>query len=119
MLLLDPAQRKFEYQILATFNNGDTQETDWLSREGDQALPVMVEGPPRLDIKVTGAVLDYASTPLAKVDLEYNDPQGPHDVESIALQKPDDVMPWSVPIRKDGPRNYRLRSPISRSKATR
>ena len=69
VLLLDPSKRKFEYRILATFNNGDTQETDWLSREGDQALPVLVEGPPRLDIKVTGAVLDYASTPLTKVDL--------------------------------------------------
>ena len=110
VLLLDPSKRKFEYRILATFTNGDTQETDWLSREGDQALPVKVEGPPRLDIKVTGAVLDYASTPLAKIDLEYNDPQGTHDVESFSLQKPDDAKTWSVPIRKDGPRNYRFKT---------
>jgi hypothetical protein len=122
VLLLDPSKRKFEYRILATFNNGDTQETDWLSREGDQALPVLVEGPPRLDIKVTGAVLDYASTPLTKVDLEYKDPQGGSDVESFSLQKPDDVKTWSVPIRKGGPRNYRFKttyfpmegSPVSR-----
>ena len=119
VILLNSRQRKFEYKILATFKNGDTQETDWLSREGDQALPVMVEGPPRLDIKVTGAVLDYNSTPLAKVDLEYNDPAGRHDVESIALQKATDVVPWSVPLRKDGPRSYRHRSPISPSRATR
>lgn len=110
VLLLNASRRKFEYKILATFKNGDTQETDWLTREGDQALPVMVEGPPRLDIKVTGAVLDYASTPLAKIDLEYDDPQGRHDVESIALQKPTDVVSWSVPLRKDGPRTYRYKT---------
>ncbi len=107
VLLLNPSKRKFEYKILSTFKNGDTQETPWLTREGDQALPVLVEGPPRLDVKVTGAVLDYASTPLAKVDLEYSDPQGTRDVQSISLQKPDDVTVWSVPIRKDGPRTYR------------
>lgn len=107
VLLLNARQRKFEYRILATFKNGDTQETEWLSREGDQALPVLVEGPPRLDLKITGAVLDYASTPLAKVDLEYNDPQGQHDVESIALQKATDVFSWSVPLRKEGPKTYR------------
>jgi len=110
VLLLDPSKRKFEYRILATFNNGDTQETEWLSREGDQALPVMVEGPPRLEVKVTGAVLDYASTPLTKIDLEYKDPQGGSDVESFSLQKPDDVKTWSVPIRKGGPRNYRVKT---------
>ena len=109
VLLLNARQRKFEYKVLATFKNGDTQETAWLSREGDQALPVMVEGPPRLEVKVTGAVLDYASTPLAKIDLEYSDPQGTPDLQSISLQKPDDVALWSVPIRKDGPRLYRHR----------
>jgi hypothetical protein len=60
---------------------------------------------------VTGAVLDYASTPLAKIDLEYRDPQGSiQDVQSLSLQKPEDVFAWSVPIRKDGPRAYRYRT---------
>lgn len=110
VLLLNASKRKFEYKILATFKNGDTQETAWLSREGDQALPVAVEGPPRLDVKVTGAVLDYASTPLVKVDLEYKDPQGTSDVQSFSLQKPDDVATWSVPVRKEGPRTYRYKT---------
>jgi hypothetical protein len=110
LLQTSSAKRTFDYKILATFKNGDTQETAWLSREGDQALPVTVEGPPRLDVKVTGAVLDYASTPLTKVDLEYQDPQGTGDVQSISLQKPEDVALWSVPIRKDGPRTYRYKA---------
>lgn len=109
VLLLHPSQRRFEYKILSTFKNGDVQETPWIAREGDQAVPVLVEGPPRLEVKVTGAVLDYASTPLAKVDLEYADPQGQGDAQSFSLQKPDDVHVWSVPIRKDGPRVYRRR----------
>lgn len=110
VLMLNPERRKFEYRVLATFRNGDTQETEWLEREGDQALPVQVEGPPRLNVKVTGAVLDYASTPLAKVDLEYNDPEGERDVETFSLQTATDVHAWSVPLREDGPRNYRFKT---------
>jgi hypothetical protein len=110
VLLLNNSRRKFEYKIVTTFKNGDVQETAWLTREGDQALPVLVEGPPRLDVKVVGAVLDFASTPLTKIDLEYSDPQGIRDVQSISLQKADDAVLWSVPIRKDGPRTYRYKT---------
>ena len=109
VLLQNSSRRKFEYKILATFTNGDVQETEWLSREGDQGVPVVIEGPPRLDVKVVGAVIDYASTPLAKVDLEYKDPQGPQEIESISLGKISDVVPWSVPIRKGGPRSLRYK----------
>lgn len=106
VLLKNSNQRKFQYRILTTFTNGDTQETEWLEREGDQAVPVTVAGPPRLDISVTGAVLDYASTPLAKIDLKYEDPEGESDVQSYSLQKPDDVHHWSVPLRVGGPKQY-------------
>jgi hypothetical protein len=110
VLLQNNNKRKFEYKILATFKNGDVQETEWLSREGDQGVPVVVEGPPRLDVKVLGAVVDYASTPLVKVDLEYNDPQGTRDIETVTLAKAADVVPWSVALRKEGPRNYRYKT---------
>lgn len=112
VLLLNANKRKFEYKILATFKNGDTQETKWLEREGDQALPVLVVGPPRLTTKVSGAVLDYVSTPLVKVDLEYKDPQASNggDVESFTLQALTDVKTWSVPIREGGPKNYRYQT---------
>lgn len=107
VLQLDADKKTFEYKVLATFQNGDTQETEWMPKEGDQAIPVKVEGPPRLDVKVTGAVLDYASTTLVKVDLRYEDTEtGEGDVASFSLQKPDDVYAWSVPIREDGPRSY-------------
>jgi hypothetical protein len=109
VLLLNSSKRKFEYKILATFKNGDVQETPWLTREGDQGLPVLVDGPPRLDLKVLGPGHDFALTPLVKVDLEYKDPQGITDVESISLQSKEDVGKWSVPLRKDGPRSYRYR----------
>jgi len=106
VLLLDPKKRKFQYKILATFKSGDTQETEWLDREGDQALPVMVVGPPRLMMKVLGATVDYASTPLVKVDLEYKDPQGSSEGESFSLQAPTDVKTWSIPIRAGAPKMY-------------
>lgn len=109
VLMLDPRKRTFQYRVLATFKNGDVQETEWLTREGDQALPVIVDPTPRLVVKVTGAVLDYASTPLVKVDLEYKDPQGESDVETFSLQNAADVHTWSVPLREGGPRQYRYK----------
>jgi hypothetical protein len=109
VLLLHSNQRRFEYKLLATFNNGDVQETAWLAREGDQAVPVVLEGPPRLTVKVIAPGHDFALTPLVKVDLEYADPQGTPSTKSISLQTKDDVGTWSVPIRKDGPRSYRYR----------
>jgi hypothetical protein len=110
VLLVDPNKRTFEYKITSTFNNGDTQETDWIEKEGDQALPIKVEGPPRLTVKLSGAVLDYASTPLTKVDVEYADPEGTSDAASFSFQKPDDVHTWSIPVRADGPRGYRYKT---------
>lgn len=109
VLLLHNNQRKFEYKILATFKNGDVQETAWLTREGDQAVPVLVEGPPRLDLKVLAPGHDFAMTPLVKVDFEYLDPQGSPEHETVSLQTKEDVGKWSLPIRKDGPRSYRYR----------
>ena len=107
VLQLNPDYKEFEYKVLATFENGDTQETDWMPRQGDEAVPVRIEGPPRLEVKVTGAVLDYASTTLVKIDLRYEDADGDiSDLASYSLQKPEDVYTWSVPIREDGPRNY-------------
>jgi hypothetical protein len=109
VLLLHSSQRTFEYKILATFNNGDVQETAWLSRDGDQAVPVRLEGPPRLNLKVIAPGHDFTLTPLVKVDLQYADPQGTSDTESISLQSKDEIGKWTVPIRKDGPRSYRYR----------
>jgi hypothetical protein len=109
VLMLDPRKRTFQYRVLATFKNGDVQETEWLTREGDQALPVIVDPTPRLTVKLTGAVLDYASTPLVKVDLEYKDPQGGSDVETFSLQNATDVYTWSVRLREGGPRQYRYK----------
>jgi len=109
VLLLHSTQRKFDYKILATFKNGDVQETAWLSREGDQGVPVIIEGPPRLDVKVMAPTHDFALTPLVKVDLEYSDPQGGSDTESISIQAKDQAGSWSVPLRKDGPHSYRYK----------
>jgi hypothetical protein len=109
VLLLNSTHRKFDYKILATFKNGDVQETPWQTREGDQGVPVIVDGPPRLELKVLAPGHDFALTPLVKVDLEYADPQGTSDTESISLQSKDDVGKWSVPLRKDGPRSYRYK----------
>lgn len=109
VLLLNNNRRKFEYKILATFVNGDVQETLWLSREGDQAVPVLVEGPPRLEVKVYAPGHDFVMTPLIKVDLEYDDAAGTRDQESLTLASKDDIKQWSIAIRKGGPRTYRYK----------
>lgn len=106
VLLVNPNQREFEYRVLATFKNGDTQETEWLKREGDQALPVQIQGPPRLTAKVSGQVLDYVSTPVVQVDMRHRADDGNEQIDSFTLQAPTDVHTWSVPIPDDSQRSY-------------
>lgn len=106
VLLMDRTKREFEYRILATFTNGDTQETEWLTREGDQAVPIKIKGPPRLEVKLSGQVLDYASTPVAQVDMHYRGADGADVTDSFSLQSPTDVHTWSIPISDDTVRNY-------------
>ncbi|PSN19933.1 hypothetical protein C7271_04750 [filamentous cyanobacterium CCP5] len=109
VLLRDPGYRKFKYKVLATFENGDTQETDWFIRESDQAVPIQIKGPPRLDLTLTCPTHDFAGVPLVKIDLQYQDPEGDSENESFTFEKRDDIKYWSHPIREDGPRSYRYR----------
>ncbi|MBK6919181.1 MAG: hypothetical protein IPH07_17435 [Deltaproteobacteria bacterium] len=111
VLMVHADVRKFEYKLLATFKNGDTQESPWMTLEGDQAVPVKVQGPPRLAVKITGATLDVASTPLVRVDVEYPNPvpPGTDTVAAFSLQANTDVHTWSVPVLPDSKLEYRMR----------
>ncbi len=111
VLLVNANARKFEYKLLATFKNGDTQETAWTSLEGDQSVPLKVQGPPRLAVKVSAAVLDLPSTPLVRVDLEYPHPAvpGADTVVAFSLQDNKQVESWQVPLLPDGPKTYKQR----------
>ncbi len=111
VLLVNPNARKFEYKLLATFKNGDTQETEWMQLDGDQAVPLKVQGPPRLAVKVTGAVIDVASTPLVRVDLEYPHPvaAGVDTIAAFSLQANTQVETWQVPLLPDAPSTYKQR----------
>lgn len=109
VLLRKPDFRKFQYKVLATFENGDTQETDWFVRESDQAVPIQIKGPPRLDVTLSCPTHDFAGVPLVKVDLDYDDPNGPSETDSYTFQKLSDVHKWSLPLREAGPRSYRYR----------
>ncbi len=110
VLLTNPDNRRFEYKVTSTFDNGDTQDTEWREADGDQALPVVVAGPPRLEVSVNGQVADYISTPVIKVDLAYDDPAGESDVAAFSFQSATDVHLWSVRRRADGPTSYRHRT---------
>lgn len=110
VLLSNPANRRFEYKVTSTFENGDVQNTEWREAEGDQSLPIVVAGPPRLEVSVNGQVADYVSTPVIKVDLAYDDPEGRSEVAAFTFQTAQDVHSWSVPVGEDGPRSYRFKT---------
>lgn len=109
VILVDPSIRTVEYKVLSTFQGGDVQETEWMPRDGDQAVPVIAAGPPRMTVNVTGISLDLVSTPVVKVDLQYVDEEDEarNDNASYSLQSTEDVHTWSVLLREGGPTEYR------------
>jgi hypothetical protein len=111
VVLLNPAKRAYELQVVSTFKNGDVQQTEWLSHEDDGAIPVIVEGPPRVKASISGLLLDFASTPVVEVTVQYNDPSQPSlgAAQTFSLQADAKQHVFTTPRRADGPRNLRYK----------
>ena len=71
MLLRDPNRRSFQYQTLATYKTGGSDQSAWITKTGDQAIPIEVKGVPRLKVNVLSNLVDFTRTPVVKVSLAY------------------------------------------------
>jgi len=105
VLLRNPDRRDFEYQVVSTFTNGESFTSEWLQREGDGTVAFRT-GPDRLEVTVSPATLDFASTPVVKVDLKYQHPDGQAETESYSLQAKEDQKLFSVPLQEGASRTY-------------
>jgi len=108
VILKDPNLRKFQYKLLASFKDGSAPyQTDWLSMEGDQALPITVKQAPRMNIRVMPNLVDFKITPVVTATLRYDDPQGKvRKVDTLVFTEAKEQT-WAFPIVTDGHRAYR------------
>lgn len=111
VLLLDPSKRTYEFQVVSTFKNGDVQQTAWQSRVSDGAIPIIVEGPPRVKATITGLLIDFASTPVVEVTVQYDDPARAdlRAAQTFSLQANASTHVFTTLRRPDGPRNMRYK----------
>ena len=111
VILLDASKRAYEVQVVSTFKNGDVQQTDWIKHESDGAIPVVVEGPPRVKATINGLLVDFASTPVVEVTVQYEDPGHPElrAAQTFSLQAKATDHVFTTLRRPDGPRNMRYK----------
>lgn len=108
VLLRDPEQRDFEYKVISTFENGDVAESGWLKRSGDQTVPVEVAGPPRLQVKIVGRVVDYEQTRTVQVTLRHaGDAEHGDRTESFVLEPQATEHVWDIPLSDANNNRYR------------
>jgi len=107
VVLRDTKNRKFQYKVLTSFLDGTFKQGDWANGDGDQAMPVIVQQTPHLQLKLLPNLLDYKVTPIVEVTLHYDDAQGNiHQVATYTFTGTDGQS-WDFPIASDTRRSYR------------
>lgn len=107
VLLRNPDARDFKYKSLTTFKNGDSSESEWLEREGDQTVPVDSGAPPRLQVTIMGRVVDFDATPTVQVVLQHRDPEHGERTKSFTLESTKDEHLWDIPLSDKKHNKYR------------
>ncbi|MEM8806325.1 MAG: hypothetical protein AAGF01_09900 [Cyanobacteria bacterium P01_G01_bin.38] len=106
VVLQNPSDRDFTYKVLTTFENGTFNETDWIAADGDQALAVVVQEVPWLQISLLPNLVDFEVTPVVECTLRYSDEvNNIHEVETFTFTS-GEVNHWSFAIADDTARTY-------------
>jgi len=102
VLLRDPNRRSFRYRTLISYTNGEAEQSDWVTEEGDQALPIKVQGVPKLEVAVNAAVVDFDEVQLVTVSLRHGSSR---DTLSFTTKE---TKTWKVPLEEgeDGAYSY-------------
>jgi len=96
VLLRDSSRRKFEYETVVVYKNGQDERSGWIEKEGDQTILVKAKGEPRMIINVMSALVDFAQTPAVTVKLIYGNEQ-----TTLSFVNKDSQS-WSVPKNAQG-----------------
>jgi len=100
VLLRDPNRRSFQYQTLATYKTGGSDQSAWITKTGDQAIPIEVKGVPRLKVNVLSNLVDFTRTPVVKVSLAYGNERKTLSFTASGTSS------FDVPLNADGSRDY-------------
>jgi hypothetical protein len=107
VVLRDKTYRKFQYKVLTMFQNGTFKDGAWTDADGDQAIPIIVQQTPYLNVKVLPNLLDFKVTPVVECTLHYDDNAANiHEVETFTFIN-GDVQSWSFPIASSALNKYR------------
>lgn len=100
-VLLDNAdRRRFRYQQLTSYTNGQSETSDWIEAEGDQTILINVAGVPKLKVNILGVLVDYAHTPAAVVSITYGG-----ETQSFTFTQAGTEL-FSMPLDPSGDRTY-------------
>lgn len=102
VLLKNKDKRDYEYQLTASLKNRFFQ-TDWKSAN-TKTLLVEVDALPRLKVEVMADLLDFTSSPLTEITLQYN-AVGVNHADTLVFK---DKMPqyWIVNVPANAPVDY-------------
>lgn len=119
VILRNPNHRFFEYKLLTSFNDGTFNETDWIRRDGDQAVRIAVETVPRLHVELLPTLVDFVVTPIVQATLRYNDNEGDvHEVKTFTFSSPD-AQNWAIELADDDRVTYSYEITYHKSDGTR
>jgi len=106
VVLQESSDRDFLYKVLTTFENGTFNETEWISANGDQALPVVVQEVPWLEVSLLPNLIDFEVTPVVECTLRYSDEGNSlNEIETFTFTS-GELGSWSFAIADDTQRTY-------------
>ncbi|MEL7332247.1 MAG: hypothetical protein AAFN12_08355, partial [Cyanobacteria bacterium J06560_2] len=106
VVLQESSDRDFLYKVLTTFENGTFNETEWISANGDQALPVVVQEVPWLEVSLLPNLVDFEVTPVVECTLRYSDEGNSlNEIETFTFTS-GELGSWSFAIADDTQRTY-------------
>ena len=100
VLLRDPTRRRFRYKAIVAYKNGRLDDSGWKNAEGDQTIPILVAGVPKLRVNVLPNLVDFKSTPAVSVAMSYGDQR-----KTLGFTEPKGQA-WETPLQPDGSREY-------------
>lgn len=107
--LASGASRKFEYQVVTTFKDGSSEQSGWLTGDGDSTVQVTATEPPELVVDVLPMMLDFAVTPVVEVGLRYDDDANNiHESETFALTS-NEKQSWAVPLKNPAKKDFKVK----------
>jgi hypothetical protein len=94
---------------VTTFKDGSSEQSGWLTGDGDSTVQVTATEPPELVVDVLPMMLDFTVTPVVEVGLRYDDDANNiHESETFALTA-NEKQSWAVPLKNPAKKDFKVK----------